>query len=581
VNAWGWLCAAAIGIEMAAAAWWLTDDQDAAAILFILVGTLLARGLLGVARGRGETPAAGLLRRVAGACVAAIGVEVALAGVWLVHGHGGTTALVDPAVFLLTLVLFGWAATGGFRRLGAAWRASRTGHDRALARGFCAAIAGAEIFVATWWLISGDGGDASLLALAGLTIGVNLSIWGGAGGLRWLDERMATRRALRHDTPQVAARRLTTGDVAVLIPAHNEELVIRHSIDSAARLLPLRDIYVASDASTDATATIAREAGASVLELPRNKGKAGALEAAIDHFQLTDRYEAVLFLDADSKLDERYLVGALRFFEDPSIAAVAGYATIMWRPDELSVIGQVIAAYRDRLYTLQQRLLKFGQTWLRFNVTYIAPGFASAYRSHALRKIDMNPPGLIIEDFNMTFQLHRKRVGKIGFSPRVRAAAQDPATLGDYVRQVRRWCLGFWQTVRFNGIWPSRFWLALSLVIIESLIASVAFLAAIVIALGLALPLITGGAVLGWEPYADTYTVVVGYTTLQMLALALLGPDYVLTTVMAAARRRPRYLLLGLAFPLLRLVDAFLALWTLPLAWITRSTGSWRSPARR
>jgi biofilm PGA synthesis N-glycosyltransferase PgaC len=87
--------------------------------------------------------------------------------------------------------------------------------------------------------------------------------------------------------------------------------------------------------------------------------------------------------------------------------------------------------------------------------------------------------------------------------------------------------------------------------------------------------------VLGWEPYADTYTVVVGYTTLQMLALALLGPDYVLTTVMAAARRRPRYLLLGLAFPLLRLVDAFLALWTLPLAWITRSTGSWRSPARR
>jgi cellulose synthase/poly-beta-1,6-N-acetylglucosamine synthase-like glycosyltransferase len=444
-----------------------------------------------------------------------------------------------------------------------------------------------EIFLATWWLISREQGETSLLALAGLTVGVNLSIWGGAGGLRWLDERKAARSALdagdaaRPALNRPAAGRLTADDVAVLIPAYNEELVIGNSIGSAARIVPLGNIYVVSDASTDATAAIAREAGANVLELSRNKGKAGALEAAIEHFRLTTQYGAVLFLDADSELDEEYLAGALQFFENPAIAAVAGYATIMWRPGQLSVIGQIIAAYRDRLYTLQQRLLKFGQTWLRTNVTYIAPGFASAYRSRALRIIEMNPPGLIIEDFNMTFQLHRKRVGKIGFSPSVRAAAQDPATLGDYVRQVRRWCLGFWQTIRFNGIWPSRFWLALGLVIVESLVASVAFLAAILIALGLALPALTGDAVLGWQPYAALYATVAGYTTLPMLALALLGPDYVLTAVMAAARRRPRYLLLGLAFPVLRIIDAALSLWTLPLAWITRSSGSWRTPARR
>ncbi len=574
MNAWGWLCAAAISTEVAVATWWLADGGDAAAILFIVAGAILARALLGVARGRGDAAVARQVRRVAAACVAAIGVEVSLAVVWLVNG------VPAPAVFLVTLVVFGAAVASGVPQLTDVFR-RRTGHDRALARGLCAAVAGAQVFLGTWWLISRGGGDTSLLALAGLTVGVNLSIWGGAGGLRWLDENLSARRALRAGPETPAPERLSITDVAVLIPAHNEELVIRHSIGSAANLLSLRDIYVASDASTDRTATIARESGANVLELPKNKGKAGALEAAIEHFQLTSRYEAVLFLDADSELDERYLVGALRFFEDPSIAAVAGYATVMWRPDELSLVGQVIVAYRDRLYTLQQRLLKFGQTWLRFNVTYIAPGFASAYRSHALRKIEMNPPGLIIEDFNMTFQLHRKRVGKIGFSPRIRAAAQDPATLGDYIGQVRRWCLGFWQTIRFNGIWPSRFWLALALVIIESLVASLAFLTAIVIVLGLALPIVTAGAVLRWQPYADTYAVVAGYTTLQMLALVLLGPDLVLTTVMAAARRRPRYLLLGLAFPLLRTIDAVLSLWTLPLAWTTRSTGSWRSPVRR
>jgi cellulose synthase/poly-beta-1,6-N-acetylglucosamine synthase-like glycosyltransferase len=401
---------------------------------------------------------------------------------------------------------------------------------------------------------------------------VNLSLWGSAGLLRLLDQRFSTP-PVREERPPLS--------IAIVIPAHNEELVIAGSIGSATRLLPLSDIYVVSDASSDATPAIATDAGANVLHLEQNRGKAGALEAAIEHFSLIERYDAVLFLDADSQLDEAYLVGAQEFLADPDVCAVAGYATIMWRPDELTVTGQIIAAYRDRLYTLQQRLLKYGQTWARVNVAYIAPGFASVYRSGALQAIEMNPPGLIIEDFNMTFQLHRRRVGKIGFSPRIRAAAQDPATLADYISQVRRWTLGFWQTIRFNGFWPSLFWMSLGLVILESLVASMALVGAAVLAIGLALPAITGDFVLRWGPYADAYGAVAGYVTLPMLALAIFGPDLVLTAVMAAVRRRPRYLLLGLAFPGLRLVDAWLALWTLPQAWTARSNGSWRSPARR
>ncbi|MGH3328311.1 MAG: glycosyltransferase [Streptomycetales bacterium] len=462
--------------------------------------------------------------------------------------------------------------------------------------------AGLLVLVMVWQAIGARAG-VPLAVVAALSIGVNLGLWSCVSGLRWLEETLTSRWQDRCAAPPTyaiigvagAPHVATTGavylppagprsppiSIAAIIPAHNEEPVIRDSITSITGLLPLCDIYVASDASTDATAHIARESGTNVLEVFPNQGKAGALEATIGHFRLAERYDAVLFLDADSKIDAHYLCGARRLLADAGVAAVAGYAAITWDPGRVSTVGQVIAAYRDRLYTLLQHLFRFGQTWRLINVTHIAPGFASVYRADVLRKIEMNPPGLIIEDFNMTFQVHRKRLGRIGFSPDIRATSQDPDTVGDYVRQVRRWSLGFWQTVRYNGLWPSLFWLALGLFVLESMVAAVGLLAALVVLLALVLPLLTGGALLSWEVFAGVYETLSGYAPLALLALALVVPDYILTCVMAAVRRRPRYLLLGLGFPVLRVVDAALALWTLPLAWVTRSSGAWRSPARR
>ena len=40
--------------------------------------------------------------------------------------------------------------------------------------------------------------------------------------------------------------------LAIVIPALNEEPVIGASIESATRMLPLHDVYVVSDGSTDA-----------------------------------------------------------------------------------------------------------------------------------------------------------------------------------------------------------------------------------------------------------------------------------------------------------------------------------------
>ena len=81
--------------------------------------------------------------------------------------------------------------------------------------------------------------------------------------------------------------------VAVVIPAFNEEDTVAGVVRVALELTP--DVVVASDGSSDATARMAREAGAQVVELTENVGKGPALKAALE----AARGEYVVMLDAD------------------------------------------------------------------------------------------------------------------------------------------------------------------------------------------------------------------------------------------------------------------------------------------
>ncbi|MDA2809616.1 glycosyltransferase family 2 protein [Nocardiopsis sp. RSe5-2] len=381
-------------------------------------------------------------------------------------------------------------------------------------------------------------------------------------------------------TPTATAADPDRLTLAVIIPAHNEEPVIDGAIASALRLFNRWDIYVVSDSSRDATADIAAETGVNVLELLTNRGKAGAIEAVIEEFDLTGGYDGVVILDADTELDERYVEGARRQLADPSVAAVAGFVVAEWKPWERTMVGRLISAYRDRLYWMLQYLLRFGQTWRYTSTTFIVPGFASAYRSSVLRRLDINPKGLVIEDFNMTFDVHHKRLGRISMRPDTKAYCQDPFTLGDYVKQVRRWTLGFWQTVRRHGVWPSLFWFALFFYILEVLLVAVTLIGTALLAVFMVLPAVTGGAVLSAGWYAAAYGAVGAVLPLTAIAIGLFVPDYVLTCVMATIRRRPSYLLYGLFFLPMRLIDSYLTLRTIPQAWTASSDGRWKSPTR-
>ena len=368
--------------------------------------------------------------------------------------------------------------------------------------------------------------------------------------------------------------------IGVIIPAHNEEPVIGAAIDSALRLFERWDVHVVSDASSDTTAEIAARTGVNVLELLNNRGKAGAIEAVIEEFALTDNYDGVLILDADTELHPSYVEGARRQLAEPDVAAVAGFVVSEWKPDERSFVGRLISAYRDRLYFMLQYLMRFGQTWRHANVSFIVPGFASVYRTSALREIDINPEGLVIEDFNMTFEVHHKRLGRISMKPDTKAYSQDPFTLRDYYRQVSRWTLGLWQTIRRHKLWPSSFCAALLLYVLEVVLVSLVLLATVLVGAFVFLGTFGGDAVLALPFFEEGFTAVTAFLPLTAVLIGLFVPDYMLTCLMAMVRRRPSYLVYGLFFFPIRIIDAFLALRTIPKAWTSRSDGRWASPVR-
>ena len=98
----------------------------------------------------------------------------------------------------------------------------------------------------------------------------------------------------------------------VIVPAHNEQALIESVVRDLLRLEWPRAAFrvlVVADNCTDATAAVARAAGAEVLE--RNdaqlRGKGYALEFAFQHSREHGSADAVVVIDADSKVSHNLL----------------------------------------------------------------------------------------------------------------------------------------------------------------------------------------------------------------------------------------------------------------------------------
>ena len=88
----------------------------------------------------------------------------------------------------------------------------------------------------------------------------------------------------------------------VAIPAWNEEGSIADVIAKVREHRPDADILVVNDGSTDSTAEIAQQAGATVVSLPFNVGVGGAMRTAFLYAK-REGYQAMVQVDADGQHD--------------------------------------------------------------------------------------------------------------------------------------------------------------------------------------------------------------------------------------------------------------------------------------
>lgn len=113
-------------------------------------------------------------------------------------------------------------------------------------------------------------------------------------------------------------------DYAILVPAHNEELLVGNTCQSLQQVhypADKHEIYVIADNCSDDTAAICREYGVHVLERadPQNSGKGQALAWGLKQIEL-DQFDAVLIVDADSYVDPGVLSELDKFIGDGEVA---------------------------------------------------------------------------------------------------------------------------------------------------------------------------------------------------------------------------------------------------------------------
>jgi cellulose synthase/poly-beta-1,6-N-acetylglucosamine synthase-like glycosyltransferase len=218
-----------------------------------------------------------------------------------------------------------------------------------------------------------------------------------------------------------------------VIPAYNEEKVITASLRSLKMVFQPKDIYVVSDGSKDKTVVLAKGEGVNVLGLRKNGGKSLAQKKVIAKFNLFFKYNYILFSDADSQLDRRFLSKISRFLKEKP-ALVVGRVEPAGRG--------LISAFRTYEYSLSHRIYKSAQNCV--GVITVAPGCASLYQSSVLSKLNLESPTLT-EDFDLTIQIHKRRLGKIVYCSEAVVATQDPKNIKDYWKQILRWNIGTWQ----------------------------------------------------------------------------------------------------------------------------------------
>ncbi|MDQ1450199.1 MAG: peptidoglycan-N-acetylglucosamine deacetylase [Acidobacteriaceae bacterium] len=229
--------------------------------------------------------------------------------------------------------------------------------------------------------------------------------------------------------------------VAVLIPAYNEEKVIVRTIRSVLNsdYEKLRAIVI-DDGSSDRTYDVAREAYRDEIAAGRlqvlsklNAGKAEALNYAIG--LLTEDY--YVGIDADTVIARDAVSKLICHFADPQVGAVAGNAKVGNRVN-LWTRWQALEYITSQNF--ERRALDL------FNVVTVVPGAIGGWRTEAALQGGGYPINTVAEDADLTMNLLEQGY-KVIYEDQALAFTEAPIDAKGLMRQRFRWSFGTLQAV--------------------------------------------------------------------------------------------------------------------------------------
>ncbi len=174
--------------------------------------------------------------------------------------------------------------------------------------------------------------------------------------------------------------------LTLIIPVHNERDNIARKLDNVLSCQYPRErieLLVVSDASTDGTDELLREAEneqLKLLSLPQRSGKAAAMNAAAHRA----RGDILVFMDARQQLEPDALRAITSNFSDPSVGLCTG---------ELSLLSEGGTAQALSLYWRYERWIRRSES--RLHATFGATGALMAMRRELFSDLD---PETILDD---------------------------------------------------------------------------------------------------------------------------------------------------------------------------------------
>ncbi|HZC07708.1 MAG TPA: glycosyltransferase family 2 protein [Ktedonobacterales bacterium] len=223
--------------------------------------------------------------------------------------------------------------------------------------------------------------------------------------------------------------------LAVLIPAHNEELLIGRLLDSLARVEYPRDrlgVYVIADNCDDATATVARAATwAHTLERTdtERRGKGYALVWGLGQLaSLGVEYDACAIIDADSVVEERCLLAMADVLRGGAVAVQA-------RDTVLNSFESPSTCLRWLALELMNHVRQLGRSRLGASATLAGNGML--LRRELLERYPWRAFGLT-EDYQYYLGLI-ERGERVEYAPDAVVRSDMPTTFDQMRLQDIRW----------------------------------------------------------------------------------------------------------------------------------------------